>query len=1020
MNQQPLKTGLCAVMGLALTLTSFGQDRYFLDFGGDWDVSSAWEENMVPGTGDTVFLVRPYFSMLPVIQPLIVNYRSSFDPNLSGLVIESGNWLIQDAIPGSDVLSSTFETIGGYNGSISGLFEASDTPAARSSHYQNGGTNNVATFLTLGQNPGSGGRYRITGGLLTSAATIAGEYGTGEFVQTGGTHMTTSFVLAQETTGVGSLYFDGGELQVANDFVVGLRGTGSVIHTGDGDATIGGSLVLGSSIGSGDYDFSSTVKLNVVGDLEVKRGTFRQVLGDVDTGGDLIVQADGRYVMSSVTNDQTIAGNLVVSGLFELGNGILSVGTDSVIHQGTLDQTAGSHLVDRDLHVATTDGLAASYEVQGGLLRVDNDFTVGSSGTGSVVQTGSSAVTVAGNLTLGSLSTAGSGDYDFDSPGSLTAGSIQVNRGTFRHISGQIDTVGDVVMASEGHYQMTGSSADHNIAGGLYTSGTFDLQRGVLIADGEMEIHAGTFDQQFGDVTARSNLRIGNAAGESASYYMREAGATLVVNENVYIGSIGGNGNLLHEDGLHQINGALVLGYEATFDPLPIVGDEVGQGAYTISVEESIDRGLRAARLHIGDSGYESIVVPSHFIQNDGIVDIGGEIVIGVGTYELNGGTLRSSKLSPGDPLRIFYGDNALIVGGWVRGDAIIRSNRALSVFYQDGGVNLVGGDLTIAAHNGFSANYTLADGYLEVDGDLIIGVDTPEPFSSGSYAQFGSMARVRGNVINDGQFYLRDGGEMIVDGSFDNYDSAFISDDSVVTVGGDTFHNFGTLTIQGSGVNTINGPVENYVNVIIDQTNARFTGDFVNRGQVLSSNSEIIIGNLAVEQDGYFRSGDLDRFTVVGDFDNGSLHNTLWDTSQSTLTFEGSALHRFGLAGADQGNVLAGFRDNFAWEELEIAFNESLTLLDGNSIEGAALYVGVLNLQSVDQLALISSPFNIYYDALNPGNQYLGGQSYSLNGGGSLVPVTIPEPGHVAILLAIALPGLLATRRRRQALSAL
>ncbi|NUN92431.1 MAG: PEP-CTERM sorting domain-containing protein [Verrucomicrobiae bacterium] len=113
--------------------------------------------------------------------------------------------------------------------------------------------------------------------------------------------------------------------------------------------------------------------------------------------------------------------------------------------------------------------------------------------------------------------------------------------------------------------------------------------------------------------------------------------------------------------------------------------------------------------------------------------------------------------------------------------------------------------------------------------------------------------------------------------------------------------------------------------------------------------------------------------------------------------------------AGLDLGAAFSGFSNNFAIGALDLSgFSSSNRLVLGAfaSQSSTALYVRTISALATN--ALISD-FTVYYDsALNPD---LAQQTYSLNGGGFLAPVAIPEPGSL-VLLAL---GAIALRRRRR-----
>ena len=62
-------------------------------------------------------------------------------------------------------------------------------------------------------------------------------------------------------------------------------------------------------------------------------------------------------------------------------------------------------------------------------------------------------------------------------------------------------------------------------------------------------------------------------------------------------------------------------------------------------------------------------------------------------------------------------------------------------------------------------------------------------------------------------------------------------------------------------------------------------------------------------------------------------------------------------VAGADMGQLLAGYNNNFAWGTLDLT-GQTLTLSDGNAVPGGALYVGIISgLTIVSAIWLPTSP---------------------------------------------------------------
>jgi hypothetical protein len=82
-------------------------------------------------------------------------------------------------------------------------------------------------------------------------------------------------------------------------------------------------------------------------------------------------------------------------------------------------------------------------------------------------------------------------------------------------------------------------------------------------------------------------------------------------------------------------------------------------------------------------------------------------------------------------------------------------------------------------------------------------------------------------------------------------------------------------------------------------------------------------------------------------------------------------------------------------------------------TISGLTISSGVIT--NISEAA--GSNLNIYYLASNPGNSYLQGLTYNLEGGGKLIPVNpaaVPALGPLAgLLLIVGLTGLAAVRGR-------
>ena len=199
---------------------------------------------------------------------------------------------------------------------------------------------------------------------------------------------------------------------------------------------------------------------------------------------------------------------------------------------------------------------------------------------------------------------------------------------------------------------------------------------------------------------------------------------------------------------------------------------------------------------------------------------------------------------------------------------------------------------------------------------------------------------------------------------------------------------------------------VDDFINDGILKTTdtvVRFTGLYQEYGAYISDPSDNCFQDLVIGETGYLVGGVGDNFYIRGDLISASTQNENWSTAESLLGFQDGFRdgsydpdHDFYITGADLGPVADGYSGNFAWGIMEIAADNTLRLLDGNSEPGGALYVGnitglVVNTGSIENIA---SPdgINIYYRPEQPANSYLAGETYEFKGGW-LIPIWPKSP---------------------------
>jgi hypothetical protein len=316
------------------------------------------------------------------------------------------------------------------------------------------------------------------------------------------------------------------------------------------------------------------------------------------------------------------------------------------------------------------------------------------------------------------------------------------------------------------------------------------------------------------------------------------------------------------------------------------------------------------------------------------------------------------------------------------------------------------------------------------IGGILALGGDVTN--GAGGLVTAGSGAEVlmtSGLASNAGQINLNGG-------TFDNNNhtlvsSGQISGHGILRTGGLT--NAGSMTLTGGTV-TVNGAVTNQAGSqveVIGQT-ALFADDFTNFGIFKNTGANVSFAatytengtyisdpadnrflNILLGETGALVGGAGDRFFVSGDLMSASQSAEAWETLAAELIFESGSAHTLAYTGVDRGARLEGLLDNYAWGMLSLGAGDTLQLEDGDSTPGGALYVRVLDLAGgLAQLSSLGATgMNMYYDPRWSENDYLGGQSYALAGGGTLAP--IPEPG-TGTLLTLGLAGLAWRGRHR------
>ncbi len=1017
-------------------------------------------------------------------------------------------------------------SVGGGNGSISGIIDFNVGDAGGAGSYtlsgtgslsagvenigstgtgtdtgtftQTGGTNTLpadAGGVFLGSSAGVSGTYTLSGGSLSAGAEFIGENGTGTFTQTGGTNtmpVSGGILVGDQAGASGAYILSGGSLSAGAEFI-GENGTGTFTQTGGTNTTTGtGNLYLGTNSGSnGTYTLSGgslTVGGNIVGGsgtsaLTIDGGTLNVGGGNGSisvtnlTVGNAVNSA-GTYTQSggTVAVGSTFFEGIFGTGSYTLSGGTLTVGAGGEIvgglDSGIFVQSGGTNAVtgNNALIVGDGSGSSGSYALSGsGSLTATAEW-IGFSGTGTFTQTGGTNTISTngpggtGNLTIG-FASGGNGSYTL-SGGSLTVGgnivggaggsaftidggSLSVGGGN-GSISVNNFTIGD--SRGAGYYALSGTGSLSATADIINNSnGTFSqyggTENGNFINYGTFYYSGGTFNGNLSNEGVFSPSTGFTAAGA----IVNDSSMTLYSGDNLTSEDPGKVG--LMNNGTIGVTGNVTLSSTAsgfTNNGTITVGS-LGSGVYSSPQSGTLTLNV-------------ALTVPGAQDANLGNIDLidNSELLLSSATTLSNGGSLALNGGIVGGAGTL---DN--VAGGTVSGPGTINTsftNSAGVLLVQNGTTNVVGGfrNSGVVELSGLSAN--LSGGVIANDGTIQgngnIGSSISNSFGStqgGTIEASGGTLTLGGSVENlttglmtassgsdllvSGGLATNDGVINLTGGTFDNNNHALnnagqISGYGTIRTSGLT--NNGSMTLSG-GTTTVNGNVTNAAGktLTVAYNPAIFTGNVVNNGTFKTTSTTVTFAgsytengvfhsdpsnnyftNLTINSSGYLLGGVGDNWFVSGNFLNYSLQNTLWNTGASSLSLDGTGSQQLLLAGANLGTSRAGYLNNFAWGSFSLASGESLTIGDGNSTPGAALYVGLFELGGgLPQLSDIVSNYNIYYDPTLAGNAYLGGKDYALNGTGQLMAVSsVPLPPAVW-LFGSGLVGLFAIGRRRRGL---
>jgi autotransporter-associated beta strand protein len=433
---------------------------------------------------------------------------------------------------------------------------------------------------------------------------------------------------------------------------------------------------------------------------------------------------------------------------------------------------------------------------------------------------------------------------------------------------------------------------------------------------------------------------------------------------------------------------------------------------------------LNAAANVTVDAGAHAIAVPVQMVSNVLVaVQNNADQLTLSGAISGSGGLTKS-----GSGKLILSGASANSFSG------LMAVNEGELDLNKTAGVDAIGAS-GLAIHNGGTATLLAND---QINDAANITND------GGGTFDLNEKSETVASLLNNGSLLLGSGGTLDLVSGFVQNGTATVANASVLNVG-QAWVNSGLVKLQGGAVSgsplsnagtmdgsgTINAPVYNSGTITATGAGMTFAQTVTNAGLIeatstmMTFNGNLVIsglyksdpstnnyfGDVTVMDSGAMQGGAGDVFSFHRDFFIQSTNSSLFDLSSSTVEFVGDVVHTNSVTGLDLGAVFEGLTaTNFAYGTLRLGTNDNVFFVDGDGLSATtnALYVGILDLGGIaDNVALLHSSLDIYYNSLLTENGYLNSQTYSLDQGGMLIPlgieVVIPEPS-TAFLLLMAL----------------
>jgi len=688
---------------------------------------------------------------------------------------------------------------------------------------------------------------------------------------------------------LGDTVIDAGSVQSSGLLAAGVKADGGFAGSGDLRVTSAQSLVAtGQNVAAGDASLHAARIDLSGGETSAKNLTLAATAGDIDTGADALVKANGTLAITASGALHNAGGTLnagrIALGVTSLDNragDIVQTGSgDLAVHLAALDNTGGRIAAagGLDLAATTLDNTGGEIRGAGGNVTLSADTI--HNGTGGSVYAAANLDTHTGTLAnSGSLYAAGNQ--------TLSASGAVDNNGT---IAAQGDTsIAAASLSGDAHALLgAGMRAD----GSLLASGKLSVEtqglaqaHGQNLAGGDVAIRAGAIDLAGGQ-TGGANVSLNATSGDvltSGDAQVSTAGTL----------AISASGALVNTDGILNAG------------QLAISAASIGNAGGTIAQSGSGDTALAAATLD-NTGGWIGVNSANLRIDAAKLANAGGTIqhagsgtlTVRAGTLDNTAGHINSAAASDVAATTALHNADGVIAGAAglrVTGGALDNGNGLMratngslvldAASLASSGEVSAGGDLHLTVSGDLANNglvYAGGNGTLGAGG-LLQG--------AGSVAALGKLDVHAGRIDSSGLF----GAGMRADGSLAAAGSGnlAISSSGSLKAGGDKLA-AGSVVLRGAGIDLSHAytsdaarPLTVGTNIVVDAG----AGAIDTSGAVLSTAGELSLSGAALSN----RHGELGGAQVglaVASLDNAGgviVQNGSGDMALNVATLDNS-----------------------------------------------------------------------------------------------------------------------------------